>query len=191
MRNLFLFAPLLAAVVFGAADARAQAQLYAGGYGGFGIAHDADTNLGPELSMDLGFGFGAFVGGRLTPNVRLEGEVAYRANDLDSFGANPVGGEVTSLAFMANGYYDFPVQSAVIPYVGAGVGVADVEIDGFRNGDDTVLAIQLMGGAAVPVSPSVALTAEYRLFGTEDPHAGAFRYEYLHSGFLFGVRANF
>lgn len=191
MRNLLFVPPLLAAVVFAAPEARAQAQLYAGGYGGLGFVHDADTNLGPILTTDLGFGFGAFIGGKVTPNVRLEGEIGYRANDLKSFGGTGVGGEVTSLAFMANGYYDIPVQSALIPYIGAGIGLADVEMDGLRNDSDTVLAFQLMAGGAIPVSPTVALTAEYRLFGTEDPRAGNLEYEYLHSGFLVGIRANF
>lgn len=191
MRTLHLVLPLLAVVVLGAADARAQAQLYAGGYGGLGIAHDADTNTGQIMTMDLGFGFGAFVGGRVTPNVRIEGEIGYRSNDLESLGGGVVGGDVTSLAFMANAYYDIPVQSAVIPYVGAGVGMADVEMSGLRNDTDTVFAFQLMAGGAVPVSPNVALTAEYRLFATDDPRAADLRYEYVHSGLLVGIRANF
>lgn len=191
MRSLIFIVALFAASVLGAAETRAQAQLYAGGYGGLGIAHDADTNLGPILTMDLGFGFGAFLGGRVSPNFRIEGEIGYRSNDLKSFGATAVGGDVTSLAFMANAYYDIPVQSAVIPYVGGGLGIADVEMSSLRNDSDTVFAYQFMVGGAVPVSQDVALSAEYRLFGTEDPRAGNLRYEYLHSGFLIGVRANF
>lgn len=191
MRTLYFVLPLLAATVFSATDARAQAQLYAGGYGGLGFAHDANTNTGQILTTDLGFGFGAFVGGRVNPNVRVEGEIAYRSNDLKSLGGGIVGGDVTSLAFMANGYYDIPVQSAVIPFVGAGIGVADVEMSGLRNDTDTVIAFQLMAGGAIPVSPNVALTAEYRLFATEDPRAADLRYEYMHSGLLIGIRANF
>jgi len=191
MRHLIFVLPLLAAMILGAADARAQAQLYAGGYGGLNIAHDADTNTGQIMTMDLGFGFGAFVGGRVTPNVRLEGEIGYRSNDLESLGGTAAGGDVTSLAFMANGYYDIPVQSAVIPYVGAGIGVADVEMNGLRNDSDTVFAFQLMAGGAIPVSPNVALTGEYRLFATEDPHAGNLHYEYVNSGVLIGIRASF
>lgn len=191
MRTLFLVLPILAAFVFGAADARAQAQLYAGGYGGLGIAHDAATTGGQIMTMDLGFGFGAFVGGRLNPNVRVEGEIAYRANDLESRGGGVVGGDVTSLAYMANAYYDIPVQSAVIPYFGGGIGVASVEMSGLRNADDTVIAFQIMAGAAIPVSPNVALTAEYRLFMTDDPVAADIEYEYVHSGLYAGIRANF
>lgn len=191
MRYLIVALPLLAAMVFGAADARAQAQLYAGGYGGLNIGHDADTNTGQILTTDLGFGFGAFVGGRVTPNVRLEGEIGYRSSDIESLGGATAGGDITSLAFMANGYYDIPVQSAVIPYVGGGIGIADVEMNGLRNDSDTVFAFQLMAGAAIPVSPNVALTGEYRLFATEDPHAGNLHYEYVNSGLLIGIRANF
>jgi len=192
MRNLFAVLPLAAIALFAAPQA--QAQLYAGGYGGLGIAHDgvADNAGTPGiLTQDLGFGFGAFVGGYVRPNVRAEGEISYRTNNLESFSGVLVGGEVNTLSFMGNAYYDFTVHSAVQPYVGAGLGLAEIDMTGLSNGSDSVAAGQLMLGAAVGLSPDVDLLFEYRLFGTLDPNIGALTFENVHSGVLAGIRAKF
>lgn len=192
MRKFLAFLPVLLTLVIAAPQARAQ--LYAGAYGGFDIGLDGDaTDAGAPgiFTMDFGFGFGAFAGGYVGQNMRIEGEIGYRANDLESFGGTLINGDVTSLAFMGNIYFDIPVQSVLTPYVGAGLGVADVEMTGFRTGKDTVLAAQVMVGATIATSPNVSLTFEYRLFGTDEPNIGNFEFEYLHSGILGGIRATF
>jgi opacity protein-like surface antigen len=55
------------------------------------------------------------------------------------------------------------------PYVGAGVGTANLEI-GVDGGDyerDWVLAYQLIGGVAYDVTPNWSLNGEVRWFATE------------------------
>ena len=112
----------------------------------------------------------------------LELEVAYRTNDIDSItsgGARLAGatGEMNSLAFMVNGFYDINTGTAFTPYVGLGVGYARVSADGisatglgFTNGDDdNKFAYQAIAGVAYQLTPEVALTADYRYFATQDP----------------------
>lgn len=193
MRKFLIFLPVLLTLAVAAAP-QARAQLYAGGYGGFDIGHDGDGLIGATtapFTMEYGFGFGAFFGGYVGQNMRVEGEISYRSNDLESFNGVLIGGDVTSLAYMANFYFDIPAQSVLTPYVGAGVGAADVEMSGFRNGSDTVIAGQVIVGAAIATSPDVSLTFEYRLFGTDEPNINNFEFEYLHSNILAGIRATF
>lgn len=192
MQKFIVFLPVLLAFVVAAPQARAQ--LYAGAYGGFDIGLDGDADVAgnPGLfTMDFGYGFGVFAGGYVGQTMRIEGEIGHRANDMESFNGGLIGGEVTSQALMGNVYFDIPVQSMLTPYVGAGLGIADVEMTGFKTGKDTVLAAQVMVGGAISTSPNVALTFEYRLFGTDEPRIGDFEFEYLHSGLLAGVRATF
>lgn len=192
MRKFLVFLPVLLMLAVAAPQARAQ--LYAGAYGGLDIGHDGDaTQSGAPgvFTMDVGFGFGVFAGGYFGEAMRIEGEIGYRSNDLKSFAGSGIGGEVTSLAFMGNAYFDIPVQSVLTPYVGAGFGIADVEMSGFQTGKDTVFAGQVMAGAAIATSPNVSLTFEYRLFGTDEPRIDGFEFEYLHSSILGGVRATF
>lgn len=192
MRNFLLFLPVLLTLAVAAPQARAQ--LYAGAYGGLDIGHDGDATLSgaPGIyTMDIGFGFGVFAGGYVGETMRVEGEIGFRSNDLSSFAGGAIPGDVSSLAFMGNAYFDIPAQSVLTPYVGAGIGIVDVEMSGFQNGKDTVFAGQVMAGAAIATSPNVSLTFEYRLFGTDEPNIGNFDFEYLHSSILGGVRATF
>ena len=79
-----------------------------------------------------------------------------------------------------NGLYDFDLGLPVTPYVGAGVGYQEVELDGLNFGGPGVVvsptrtrqngdfAYQGIAGVAFPlddVAPGLALTAEYRFIG--------------------------
>lgn len=97
----------------------------------------------------VGYGFGNLAGGGiLGGGVRLEGEIAYRENDLDrltirdeALGTGdvltrmlpdmtvPTGGDVSSTSFMISGFYDFGGTSPVSPYLGAGVGMARISMN--------------------------------------------------------------
>ncbi|KQZ06269.1 hypothetical protein ASD21_01135 [Caulobacter sp. Root1455] len=73
------------------------------------------------------------------------------------------GGKVTTFSIDLNGYYDFPVAGPVRPYLGAGVGVAQVKIDdGMLDDKGDALTLQGIAGASVAVSPRVSLFAEGR-----------------------------
>jgi opacity protein-like surface antigen len=63
------------------------------------------------------------------------------------------------LSAMGNLWLDLPVSKGVVPYVGAGLGISGVEVDGEGKGK---LAWQLGAGVAINLSPSIALTADFR-----------------------------
>jgi len=74
--------------------------LYAGGQFGFGLGDGEFDNTGFDLDLDSSPFINGFVGKDLG-SVRLEGEIAYRQNDMDNLGGVPVVGEMSSTALMA------------------------------------------------------------------------------------------
>lgn len=107
---------------------------------------------------------------------RVEGEVAYRANNMDEASylgeSAKINGDASVLSFMGNGYYDFSNATAFTPYVGLGLGMAkiDVAIDDISwDESDTVFAYQIMVGGNFALTKQISLDAEYRYFGSQDP----------------------
>lgn len=168
----------------------ASAEKYFSIFGGYTDADNLDFQVAPgtvSSEFDSGYGFGLAVGKRLgdpgaSNRWRLEGELAYRSNDIKSHkldGADLEGafGEITSRSLMVNALIDFNAQSSFSPYIGAGLGFADVSADGFGvsaiqdvlDDGETVLAYQLIAGAGYDVSPNTELFLEYRYFATDDP----------------------
>ena len=122
-------------------------------------------------------GYGAV--GAIFNDFRAEGELFVSVNDFDTVEAGGAGasasGDVSAVALMANGYYDFQTGSKWRPYVGGGIGFANVSINdlaslGFflADDDDTVFAYQLKAGIAYQFSPRWEGTLGYRYFGTQD-----------------------
>ncbi len=84
-------------------------------------------------------------------------------------------GEITSLGFAVNGYYDFTTADLPVDfYVGGGLGVAEVKVDYSPSGvgivDDTEMVgfYQLMAGASYPVAEGVELFGGYRFRQSSD-----------------------
>lgn len=184
----------LAAFAISLAASSANAQTwYAGGYGALNYTHDGSvTAFAGDAKYDLGLGIAGYIGFFVQDNIRIEGELSYRANDIDSIGG-PVSGDVETLAVMANALIDFKLESNFEPYLGAGLGLAEVEYRiGVLGFDDTVLAVQMIAGLGVELSPTVELTVDYRLFMTEDVRVGAFgEAEYVNSAVAIGLRKAF
>jgi opacity protein-like surface antigen len=135
---------------------------------GFTITVDSDTGI---------VGTGAF--GRSFGNFRAEAEVLYNTNDVSTISALGVSlgasGDVSTLGFMVNGYYDFETNSKWKPYIGGGIGGANVSLNnlsvvGIQIADDdtTVFAYQAKVGVAYEFSPAWEGTLGYRFFGAED-----------------------
>jgi OmpA-OmpF porin, OOP family len=139
-----------------------------------------DPGVATVGSVGWGFGNG----------LRAEGEFSYRWNDVDrvtGFGRlgpafSRAGGQQQTFGLMANLLYDFQIPDSpwVVPYLGAGLGMAWTDWSGTRTRsvpanlelsvDDTQFnfAYQAIAGAAFPIRPvpGLAITAEYRFFGT-------------------------
>lgn len=72
-------------------------------------------------------------------------------------------GKVQALSIDINGYYDFPVAGPAKPYVGAGIGVAQVKFnDDLIDDKGDALTLQGIAGVSFAVSPTIALFAEGR-----------------------------
>ena len=135
---------------------------------------DIEYDTGFLVSGAIGYKFGM---------PRLEAEILYQSNDADQLntvGGTPasVDGDISSLAFMVNGYIDFANESSFTPFIIVGAGVANVEFDDLRytssgtkiiDDDDTVFAYQVGAGVAVDISENFILDFKYCYFGTSDP----------------------
>ncbi len=196
MRNNLPGLLAVAVLLFGAVDASAQSW-YAGGYGGLNYTHDASTSSGDRIDHDfIGLGIGGFVGYVLPSGLRVEGEIIYRASDVDTVNGAAVTDEISSTAFMANAFYDFSPQSSFTPYAGGGIGFASVDYEtGGNVYNDVGLAIQLGAGVLFDISETLTMSVDYRLFGTQDLSFGAGlgmgNVEYLTSAILVGLRTSF
>jgi opacity protein-like surface antigen len=149
---------------------------------GFVATNGPDT-LVFDSNNDTGFVVAGAVGMGLSgvaPGLRVEAEVSFRQNSNDGLWSTTTGGggstgvldfDHQALAVMANVWYDFDV-AGVRPYVGGGVGWADVELDGTYVGgsipaidfSDDGFAWQLGAGVNFVVSPNVQLGVGYRYF---------------------------
>ena len=185
--------------------------------GGIGYSEvDDQTSTGPSRLVDADYdsdiSFNAAVGYVYSENFRIEAEFAYRENDVDSvnFNNNPVSprGDISSKSIFVNAYYDFAnVHEQFVPYVGAGIGFTDVDVDvqygtADFNGDDDVLAFQLIAGANYHINDELSLYADVRYQVTDDPELNRFGgpapaanveldSEYDTYNFNIGVRYNF
>ncbi len=112
-----------------------------------------------ELDFDSNYGVGASIGytpgpnGNFFDNMRFEFEYFYRSNDLDTLSigktSTDVSGELTSDSYMANVYYDINTHTRVTPYVGAGAGLAKIDLENKAlnlDDSDNRFAYQLMAG---------------------------------------------
>jgi outer membrane immunogenic protein len=142
-----------------------------------------DPIIDDEIEFDNGFNIGAAFGYDYGL-ARLEIELAYRQNDVDTINVNFIEGPVTfsgdgdfsATSVMLNGYWDFETGSPIVPYIGGGIGFAnvsanDVKINGVPvvDDDDNVFAYQLAAGLAFTLAPPLTLDLGYRLFGTSNP----------------------
>ncbi|MDH3596092.1 MAG: porin family protein [Rhodospirillales bacterium] len=189
MRTLKL--PVIAAafLLLGMQGASAQGMsaqgFYVGLQAGMNIAHDTDIG-GLDLDFDVGAAVGIIGGYRINSNFRVDAEVTYRNNDLSDFS-----GDISSWAFMANGYYDFQTGTNWVPYIGGGIGFANVEIDSGGSDDDNVFAYQAGVGVAYEITPQLAVSLDYRFFGTADPEIFGDKLDYLNSTIMTGLRYTF
>jgi outer membrane protein OmpA-like peptidoglycan-associated protein len=181
--------------------------------GGVNYLLDQDLSGFPggltEVKFDIGWAAIVAGGYRMESGVRPEIEVGYRKNDVDKFqdvaGANPSGnGEVRALSFMANLLYDFDLGGSIIPYVGVGIGGAQIDVDSLGvagiSFNDRQLAFAYQGiiGVAYQISEEVEAYADYRYFSTAGlelqdslPAAAQIDDEYSSHTVIIGLRWTF
>jgi len=148
------------------------------------------TSLGSfSSSFSAGFGAGAYFGyaGVFFPNLRFQGEAIYRQHNASSFTGPFLGppsttlsatGAVKSLGLMTNLIYDFNNSTRWTPYVGAGIGGANVKLSNvgvpsltsftFSN-SQWEFAYQAIGGIKYSFNSNWSASLDYRYFATIDP----------------------
>ena len=179
-----------------------------------GISVDGDISFDTGYVLSAAYGFSFYDterrsrrSRRNTNNggVRAEIEISYRMNDMDELDATindsgtvisgkiGIDGDVTTKALMANVFYDFMTRGTISPFIGGGIGYANVEgdIDEFGDDDDNVFAYQGIAGVAFTLNQQMKLDVQYRYFTTDDPTLGGEDFEYVSHNAMIGVRYNF
>jgi opacity protein-like surface antigen len=179
IRNIF-FAGLLLAVTHGVSADEPYNWYTAFGFGP-AFLNDQDTvQAGITITSEFDTG-GAFFAsiGRSFDNFRAEGEFYFGINQVTAMTGNGITidteGDFTTSGLMLNGYYDFPTGSKWRPYLGGGIGFANLSYNYVTlmgvpavNDDDYVLAYQGKAGIAYSFSSRWDGTLGYRYLGTGD-----------------------
>jgi opacity protein-like surface antigen len=188
----FVMAAMAVAALPAVAGAQDMGWVRDGAYarveGGWSNLDDNSFNTGAgrvdSKYDDDGYIAGAAIGSKMGP-WRAEIEALYSENDVKSNNLNGaalagVDGKTKLTAGMVNGYYDFG-QARFKPYVGGGVGYANVKLDNYRGGgttladdDDNVLAYQGIAGVSYELNPCWSINGEYRYIGTNDAEINTF-----------------
>ncbi len=216
----------------GLAAAPAQAQMSApswqgqtrGAYVGIGGGWlhlmpftDSDSSDGLQFHTKLHEGFVTdLAAGYDFGRLRLEAEVAYRRANVQRTtidrggtgfpgltGQSTADGDVSALAWMANGIVDILPQSRVTPYIGIGVGGALLQLENFAamgttfvNHSDLEVAYQGIAGVRYQIAPSVSMALDYRFFSTttanlHNTRGGAFNVPYRSHNVILGIAYHF
>ena len=152
--------------------------LYVGG--GLGLSMPSDSKItGPgvstEAELDKFIAAMGTLGYSYSNNLRSEIELSWRKNDIGSVGTATGSGDVTTWTPMLNLMYDFKGLGAWTPYIGAGAGMAHIDIDGARpvdgltaSGDEWTWAYQGIAGVGYQLTNNLGLFADYRYLDTGD-----------------------
>jgi len=183
-------------------------------HGGLNFALDTDydgnrSDAFPSGEAKLGTGamVGMSGGYRFNRNFSADLEYSYRSNDIDEVtkgGARIAdGGDLASVAIMANGNYYFDFSDSWSPYVGLGVGFlqeidSDVELVGVadqKDLEDQVFAWQATIGAEVPVDNNWRFYGEGRFLsapGVDLSNSnGSYSVDYNNLSLLIGIGYQF
>ena len=156
---------------------------------GVGITHqnesdvDGVTGVG-DFEYETGHSFNAALGYRLQPheslfgNGNIEIEYTFRSEDIDN---QTVSNEVKASTTAVNYIEHLGTGSMWKPYLGAGIGISNIEVEGTTRGDDDVFIYQLLGGFGYEpeTMPNTRLKIGYRYLGTfSDPDYSTGDFEY-------------
>jgi len=192
------FVVLLALTIFlGLGVSAAFAAPYVSGNVGAVWLEKTDFGDEAEITFDTGFGITAAIGNAYENGLRGEVEFGYRTSDVDDFdsdlGSDSNNGDISTISLMVNGYYDFMPKETICPFIGAGIGYANVEgdFDELGSEDDNVFAYQVAVGVAFVINPQMKIDVQYRYFDTDDGDFDDLEVEYGTHNAMLGVRYSF
>jgi outer membrane protein OmpA-like peptidoglycan-associated protein len=124
------------------------------------------------LYPDIGWAAGGMIGYDFVgPRVELEG--VYRRNTA-TVGAGPFnafGAAKDDIGVLANVMYDFNAGGTIVPYIGAGAGVAFVKTSALGvSSDSTQFAYQAILGVGYNIDPMFRVNLDARYYGTTNPY---------------------
>jgi len=152
------------------------------------------TILNKEFDSAPFIGFG--VGIRRSDRFRFDGTGEYRGKatfhgldmNNDDGTTNEYSGVKSEWLFLANAYWDIGTHRGFTPYVGAGVGAAEITLDNFTDDNKTNtgfhwaeknsewnLAWALHAGFSYEISPDLTFDMGYRYTYLGDGKTGSFR----------------
>ncbi len=149
---------------------RSYAGFAAGYAGGMEFEYDTPSGWASQQTSEVESGYVlegvyglAFRNGFRT-EVALSYAVHNQAETTVPMGFIADGDGMKALKLAVLGYYDFAPQETVSPYVGAGIGVANIELDdGFIDSSGGGVHLQAVGGVAFAVTDNVRLFVEGRV----------------------------
>ncbi len=152
------------------------------------------------IDYDKGYGFSFLLGYALGNGLRLESEAGYMNNGFQEInvrmpgrfatqldpGENKLEGDLSAFALILNAYYDIDFGSNLVPYIGGGLGAADLSnemksaggttVGGLLVDDcDYVFVYQVGGGLGYKLNRSskghgITVSLDYRYLASfEDP----------------------
>ncbi|HEB28065.1 MAG TPA: porin family protein [Porticoccus sp.] len=148
------------------------ADYYASAAYGINDQFDLDDNL-YDLDSDTG-NYGSISFGKYFREVRVELEYSYTDADIDSNNASNDKGEVETKALFINGFHDFETNNKFKPYLGAGIGWMNVDVEYKQSGieliddDDNIFAFQAIAGVGYDITDSLNIFAQARYRNGED-----------------------
>jgi len=156
----------IVAAVAGVPAAQAAENFYVAGNIGGSFARDADMgNPSATMTFNNGYLFSGAFGYKFNGGFRLETEASYRKHDLDKLAGVAANGDVTIRSMMVNGVFDFDTGTGWSPYLGLGVGTANVDYNGSTlNASGSDYAYQILAGFGVDLGSGTTLDVGYRYF---------------------------
>ena len=129
---------------------------------GVSLLDDAEIGGLVDLPYDMGYNVeGAF--GYAFNSWRAEIALGYETSDFEDANSG-----IELFSVMANGYYDFNTGSAFTPYLLAGLGVINAEIEEAELDADPVIGGQLGAGVGYALSENVIIDLKYKYFISDD-----------------------
>lgn len=185
--------------------------IYVEGMIGLNLQNETDLDFDDDIddaSIDPNTGLlGGFAVGYNLPqgalNVRVEGELNFRANEVDDVEEEQSGdvielenADTSSFAGMVNAHLDYYIIPNLAVTAGAGIGYANVDLDlAVVDDDASGFAYQGRLGARYNISQNNVISLGYTYFATSELEAeddgDDFKFDYENHGFHVGYAYHF
>ena len=120
----------------------------------------------------IGWAAGGMIGYDFVgPRVEIEGVYRYNQATVGGGPFNAFGASKDDIGVLANILYDFNAGGTIVPYIGAGAGIAFVRTSALGLSTDTTqFAYQAILGVGYNVDPMFRINLDARYYGTTNPY---------------------